>query len=58
VIAGVTNNASFLTKAFRGADAVYTLLPTDQRATDYRAEQDRRGEAIVKALGESGFDTS
>ena len=54
VLAGDTNNAEFLTKAFRGADAVYTLLPTDQRARDYLAEQDRQGEAIVKAIRESG----
>src|SRR5262249_52179748 len=54
VLAGDTNNAEFLTKAFRGADAVYTLLPTDQRARDYRAEQDRQGEVIVKAIRESG----
>jgi uncharacterized protein YbjT (DUF2867 family) len=29
VLAGDTTDAAFLTKAFRGADAVYTLLPTD-----------------------------
>ena len=29
VLAGDTNKAAFLTRAFRGADAVYTLLPTD-----------------------------
>ena len=54
VFAGDTNYAAFLTKAFRGADAVYTLLPTDRRASDYRADQDRQGEAIVKAIRESG----
>jgi uncharacterized protein YbjT (DUF2867 family) len=54
VLGGDTNEAAFLAKAFRGADAVYTLLPTDPRAADYRAEQDRQGEAIVKAIRESG----
>jgi uncharacterized protein YbjT (DUF2867 family) len=54
VLAGDTNDAAFLTKAFRAVDAVYTLVPTDQRARDYRAEQDRQGEAIVKAIRESG----
>jgi uncharacterized protein YbjT (DUF2867 family) len=54
VLAGDTNDATFLTKAFHGADAVYTLLPTDPRAPDYRAEQDRQGETIVKAIRESG----
>jgi uncharacterized protein YbjT (DUF2867 family) len=54
VLGGDTNDVWFLTKAFRGADAVYTLLPTDPRAADYRAEQDRQGEAIVKAIRQSG----
>jgi uncharacterized protein YbjT (DUF2867 family) len=54
VLSGEATDAAFLTKTFRGADAVYTLLPTDRRAPDYRAEQDRQGEAIVKALRESG----
>jgi uncharacterized protein YbjT (DUF2867 family) len=54
VLVGDTNDAAFLAKAFRGADAVYTLLPTDPRAPDYRDEQDRQGEAIAKAIRESG----
>ena len=54
VLAGDTNDAAFLTRAFRGADAVYTLLPTDPSAPDYRAEQDRQGEAIEKAIRDSG----
>jgi uncharacterized protein YbjT (DUF2867 family) len=55
VISGEATDAAFLANAFRGADAVYTLLPTDRRAPDYRAEQDRQGEAIVKAIRESGI---
>jgi len=54
VLSGDTADAAFLARAFGGADAVYTLLPTDRRAPDYRAEQDRQGEAIVKAIRESG----
>ena len=54
VLAGDTNDAAFLTKGFRGADAVYTLLPTDPSSPDYRAVQDRQGEAIVKAVRDSG----
>jgi uncharacterized protein YbjT (DUF2867 family) len=53
-LTGDTTDAVFLTRAFRGADAVYTLLPTDRRATDYRAAQDKEGEAIVKAIRDSG----
>ena len=54
VLTGDVTDAAFLTKAFRGADAVYTLLPTDRRSPDYRAEQDREGEAIAKAIRDSG----
>lgn len=54
VMAGDTNEVAFLTKAFRGADAVYTLLPTDPNSPDYRAAQDRQGEAIVEAVRNSG----
>jgi uncharacterized protein YbjT (DUF2867 family) len=53
VLSGDAADAPFLTEAFRGADAVYTLLPTDRRAPDYRVEQDRQGEAIVDAIRES-----
>jgi uncharacterized protein YbjT (DUF2867 family) len=47
VLAGDTNDAVFLTKAFIGADAVYTLLPTDPASPNYRAAQDQQGEGIV-----------
>jgi putative NADH-flavin reductase len=51
---GDAADAAFLTEAFRGAQAVYTLLPTDRSAPDYRAAQDQQGEAIVKAIRDSG----
>jgi uncharacterized protein YbjT (DUF2867 family) len=54
VVVGDTTDVAFLSATFRGADAVYTLLPTDRRAPDYRAEQDREGEAIVQAIRDSG----
>lgn len=54
VLSGDANDDAFLAKAFRGADAVYTLLPTDPSSPDYRAEQDHQGEAIVKAIRDSG----
>jgi uncharacterized protein YbjT (DUF2867 family) len=53
-LAGDLNDVAFLNEAFHGADAVYILLPTDPRAPDYRAEQDRQGEAIEKAIRDSG----
>jgi uncharacterized protein YbjT (DUF2867 family) len=52
--AGDAEDASFLAKAFDGADAVFTLLPPDLASTDYRALQDREGAAIVQAVRESG----
>ncbi len=54
VLTGEAHDATFLTRAFRGADAVYTLLPMDRASTDYHREQQRKGEAIVKALRDSG----
>lgn len=54
VLVGDSSDPAFLTTAFRGASAVYTLLPTDQRAPDYYAAQQREGEAIAHAIRESG----
>ncbi len=54
VATGDTADRAFLTDAFHGADAVYTLLPTDRRAPDYRAQQDHEGETIVRAIRDSG----
>ncbi len=55
VRAGDTSDSTFLAGAFRGADAAYTLLPTDQRAPDYPGRQDEEGEAIVDAIRASGL---
>lgn len=54
VMLGDTSEAGFLTRAFDGAVAAYTLLPTDQSAPDYPASQRREGEAIAAAVRESG----
>jgi len=50
VLTGDAADAAFLTTAFRGADAVYTLLPSDLQSPDYRAKQDREGQAIASAI--------
>ena len=47
-------DAAFLTRAFRGADAVFTMLPPDLQAADYRAAQDRVSAAITTAIRDSG----
>jgi uncharacterized protein YbjT (DUF2867 family) len=54
VMTGDASDAAYLAAAFRGADAVYTLIPPDAKAPDFRAYQDRIGEAIVRAVRESG----
>jgi uncharacterized protein YbjT (DUF2867 family) len=55
VLTGDAGDAAFLTKAFRGADAAFTLLPPDAHAYDYRRQQDTQGEAIVTAIRDSGL---
>jgi uncharacterized protein YbjT (DUF2867 family) len=54
VVQGDVTNAAFLTRAFTGVETAYTLLPTDPRSTDFRAYQDRVGEATVQALRQAG----
>jgi len=54
VLAGDSRDPAFLAQAFRGADAVYTLLATDRQAPDYAARQDEEGEVIAAALRASG----
>jgi uncharacterized protein YbjT (DUF2867 family) len=51
---GDATDAAFLTKAFRDADAVYTLLPPDPQSPDLRKTWDQEGEALVKAIRDSG----
>lgn len=51
---GEATDPAFLTAAFRGADAVFTLLPIDPSTPDYHASQNRIGEAIVTAIHDAG----
>jgi uncharacterized protein YbjT (DUF2867 family) len=51
---GEATDAGYLTGAFRGADAVYTLIPPNVQAEDYAVFQDQVGEAIIGAIRESG----
>src|SRR5262245_41995168 len=53
-LAGDAGDAAFLARAFAGASAAFTLLPPDVTSTDYRGLQDRHGEAIVRAVVQSG----
>ena len=51
--ANVTDSAA-LTNAFRGAKAVYALVPPNLASTDYRAEQDAVTESLAKAHEAAG----
>jgi len=51
---GDASDAEFLTSAFRGADAVFALVPPAVTASDYLATQRQTAEAITKAIRESG----
>lgn len=52
--AGTLDDPAFLRAALEGAQAAYTLLPTDRRASDYRAAQDTQGEAQCAAVQAAG----
>ena len=54
VLAGDARDAAYLTRAFRGADAVFALLPPDLHAADYRAAQDHVSSAISTAIRDAG----
>jgi uncharacterized protein YbjT (DUF2867 family) len=51
---GAASDRTYLIKAFRGADAVYALIPPNMTAPDFRAYQDNIGENTAAALAESG----
>lgn len=48
--AGDLNNVTFLTKAFEGADAVFTLIPPNPTADSMLAYQDEVGKNIATAI--------
>jgi uncharacterized protein YbjT (DUF2867 family) len=49
------SDAPALTKAFRGADAAYVLVPPNPTSNDYRSYQDRISDAIATAAQNSGI---
>ena len=51
---GNATDANVLASAFRGSDAVYTLVPPDVTHPDFPAYQDQIGEAITKGIQTSG----
>jgi uncharacterized protein YbjT (DUF2867 family) len=47
-------DTSALTRAFKGATAVYTLIPPNMKAPDVRKYQTEIGESLTKAIKDSG----
>lgn len=54
IAVGEPSDAAFLTEAFQGAEALYTLLAYGPDTEDYRQQQAAQGEAIVQAIRASG----
>jgi uncharacterized protein YbjT (DUF2867 family) len=54
IAAGDIADADFLAKAFAGATAVYTMIPTEYSAPDLAASQDRFGTTIAHAITAAG----
>lgn len=50
IAVGEPHDGAFLTEAFRGAEAVYTLLAYGPETEDYRNQQAAQGEAIIQAI--------
>lgn len=52
--AGDLDDPAFLTEAFKGADAVYAMVPGDLRAPNFRAAQRKTATSILTAIRNSG----
>lgn len=49
-LVGHVQDRAFLTKAFAGADAVYTMVPPIWQTTNWRASQNEIGDSYVEAI--------
>lgn len=54
IAVGEPSDAAFLTEAFQGAGALYTLLAYGPDTENYRQQQAAQGEAIIQAIRASG----
>ncbi|MDB5050932.1 MAG: azoB [Fibrobacteres bacterium] len=54
VAEGSMDDTVFLAKNFVGAEAVFVMVPPDMQSPDIHAHYDRFGQAIAKAVAESG----
>lgn len=55
IYTGDCTNAAFLTKAFQGCDAVFTMFPAAHPKDDIEVFVDRTGEAVVNALAKANI---
>jgi uncharacterized protein YbjT (DUF2867 family) len=53
ICVGSVGDTNFLVKAFRGAQAVFIMIPPNFQSDDYRAEQRRMGYSLASALEKS-----
>jgi uncharacterized protein YbjT (DUF2867 family) len=54
IMLGELSDVAYLAEAFRGADAVYAMLPYDVSQPGYLESQARQGEAMAEAIRRSG----
>ncbi|HXM35689.1 MAG TPA: NmrA family NAD(P)-binding protein [Pyrinomonadaceae bacterium] len=50
---GTLDDAEFLTRAFTGVDAAFTMIPPNATAENFRAYQNQIGEALATAIKQS-----
>jgi uncharacterized protein YbjT (DUF2867 family) len=54
IFIGDVTDARALTRAFKGAESAYVMLPPDPTSNDFRAFQERANDAIVSAVRSAG----
>jgi uncharacterized protein YbjT (DUF2867 family) len=52
---GNLKDSAFVTRAFKGADAVFAMIPPDHAVTDFRAYQNGVGESLATAITKAGI---
>src|ERR1044071_5463285 len=52
---GSVDDVDFLTKTFRGADAVYTMVPTKYDAKDVKQWHEEMGKIYAQAINAAGI---
>jgi uncharacterized protein YbjT (DUF2867 family) len=53
-LVGSVADADFLTRAFEGADAVYTMIPPIWQTENFRGSQNEIGKSYAEAIRKSG----